>query len=177
MQYIDKNKNSGKETGGIYSDLYEQYARKERQIKPSEKYNKRPDWNINKPGKRYIPASERYPKQLQKQREENKVRRQMELLQLVERNNPWNLCPKKGCYSDRSSSPHGEMNTRTKGHRGRKVTMWALTLMFHMVLPEWEFSSVTQALRISYHYPLCEEWYYNVVSFSTIRRMYSDFLT
>ncbi|XP_057273654.1 coiled-coil domain-containing protein 66 [Pezoporus wallicus] len=114
-QYIDKN--SGKETGGIYSDLYEQYARKERQIKPSEKYNKRPDWNINKPGKRYIPASERYPKQLQKQREENKVRRQMELLQLVERNNPWNLCPKK---ADRSSSPHREINTRTKGHRGRK---------------------------------------------------------
>ncbi|XP_062466671.1 coiled-coil domain-containing protein 66 isoform X3 [Pezoporus occidentalis] len=114
-QYIDKN--SGKETGGIYSDLYEQYARKERQIKPSEKYNKRPDWNINKPGKRYIPASERYPKQLQKQREENKVRRQMELLQLVERNNPWNLCPKK---TDRSSSPHREINTRTKGHRGRK---------------------------------------------------------
>ncbi|KAM4654551.1 coiled-coil domain-containing protein 66 isoform 2-T3 [Amazona ochrocephala] len=120
MQYLDKNKNSGKETGGIYSDLYEQYARKERQIKPSEKYNKRPDWNINKPGKRYIPASERYPKQLQKQREENKVRRQMELLQLVERNNPWNLCPKKGSYSDRSPSPHGEINTRTKGHRGRK---------------------------------------------------------
>ncbi|XP_061218404.1 coiled-coil domain-containing protein 66 isoform X2 [Neopsephotus bourkii] len=118
MQYIDKN--SGKETGGIYSDLYEQYARKERQIKPSEKYNKRPDWNINKPGKRYIPASERYPKQIQKQREENKARRQMELLQLVERNNPWNLCPKKGCNSDRSSSPHGEINTRTKGHRGRK---------------------------------------------------------
>ncbi|KAM9533419.1 coiled-coil domain-containing protein 66 [Guaruba guarouba] len=120
MQYIDKNKNSGKETGGIYSDLYEQYARKERQIKPSEKYNRRPDWNINKPGKRYIPASERYPKQLQKQREENKVRRQMELLQLVERNNPWNLCPKKGSYSDRSPSPHREINTRTKGHRGRK---------------------------------------------------------
>ncbi|XP_033922271.1 coiled-coil domain-containing protein 66 [Melopsittacus undulatus] len=115
MHYIDKD--SGKETGGIYSDLYEQYARKERQIKPSEKYNKRPDWNINKPGKRYIPASERYPKQLQKQREQNKVRRQMELLQMVERNNPWNLCPKKGCYSDRSSSPHRELN---KGHRGRK---------------------------------------------------------
>ncbi|XP_010012164.1 PREDICTED: coiled-coil domain-containing protein 66, partial [Nestor notabilis] len=120
MQCTDKNKISGRETGGIYSDLYEQYARKERQIKPLEKHNRRPDWNINKPGKRYIPASERYPIQLQKQREENKVRRQMELLQLVERNNPWNLCPKKGCYSDRSPSPHGEINTKTKGHRGRK---------------------------------------------------------
>ncbi|NXW19683.1 CCD66 protein, partial [Circaetus pectoralis] len=120
MQYIGKNKISGKETGGIYSDLYEQYARKERQIKPSEKYSKRPDWNINKPGKRYIPASERYPKQLQKQREENKVRRQMELLQLVERNTPGNLCPKKGGYSDKSPSPQEEINMKNKGHRVRK---------------------------------------------------------
>ncbi|XP_074692333.1 coiled-coil domain-containing protein 66 isoform X1 [Strix aluco] len=120
MQYIDKHKISGRETGGIYSDLYEQYARKERQIKPSEKYSKRPDWNINKPGKRYIPASERYPKQLQKQREENKVRRQMELLQLVERNTPGNLCPKKGGCSDRSPSPHEETNMKNKGHRVRK---------------------------------------------------------
>ncbi|NXL31489.1 CCD66 protein, partial [Glaucidium brasilianum] len=120
MQYIDKHKISGQETAGIYSDLYEQYARKERQIKPSEKYSKKPDWNINKPGKRYIPASERYPKQLQKQREENKVRRQMELLQLVERNTPGNLCPKKGGYSDRSPSPREETNMKNKGHRVRK---------------------------------------------------------
>ncbi|NWY62191.1 CCD66 protein, partial [Chionis minor] len=120
VQHIDKNKISGKENGGVYSDLYEQYARRERQIKPSEKYSKRPDWNINKPVKRYIPASERYPKQLQKQREENKVRRQMELLQLVERNTPGNLCPKKGGYSDRSPSPHEEINTKNKGHRVRK---------------------------------------------------------
>lgn len=127
MQYIDKNKISGRETGGIYSDLYEQYARKERRIKLSEKYSKRPNWNINKPGKRYIPASERYPKQLQKQREENKVRRQMELLQLVERNTPGNLCPKKGGYSDKSPSPQEEINMKNKGHRVRKVTIWSLT--------------------------------------------------
>ncbi|XP_054071790.1 coiled-coil domain-containing protein 66 isoform X7 [Rissa tridactyla] len=120
MQYTDKNKISGKENGGIYNDLYEQYARRERQIKPSEKYSKRPDWNINKPGKRYIPASERYPKQLQKQREENKVRRQMELLQLVERNSPRNLCLKKGGYSDRSPSPREEITTKNKGHTVRK---------------------------------------------------------
>ncbi|XP_069722011.1 coiled-coil domain-containing protein 66 isoform X2 [Phaenicophaeus curvirostris] len=120
MQYIDKNKISGKETGGIYSNLYEQYARKERQIKPLENNSKRPDWNINKPGKRYIPASERYPKQLQKQREENKVRRQMELLQLAEKNTPGNLCRKKGGYSDRSPSPHEETNVKNKGHRVRK---------------------------------------------------------
>ncbi|XP_054243658.1 coiled-coil domain-containing protein 66 [Indicator indicator] len=118
MQYVDKI--SGKETGGIYSDPYEQYARKERQIKPSEKYSKRPDWNINRPGKRYIPASERYPKQLQKQREENKIRRQMELLQLVERNTPGNLCLRKGGYSDRSPSPHEDKNTKNKRHRVKK---------------------------------------------------------
>eukprot|EP00075_Anas_platyrhynchos_P034129 XP_027323382.1 coiled-coil domain-containing protein 66 isoform X6 [Anas platyrhynchos] len=115
MQYTDKNKISGQENGGIYSELYEQYARKERQVKSSEKNTKRPDWNINKPGKRYIPASERYPKQLQKQREANKVRRQMELLQLVERNTPRNLCPK-----NRSPSPHEEMNMKNKRHRIRK---------------------------------------------------------
>ncbi|NXW83402.1 CCD66 protein, partial [Alopecoenas beccarii] len=120
MQNIDKNKISGKETGGIYSDLYELYARKERQIKPSEKSSKRPDWNINKPEKRYIPASERYPKQLQKQRAENKVRRQRELLQLVERNAPGNLCPKKGGCSAPSPSPHQEINLRNKEQRVRK---------------------------------------------------------
>ncbi|XP_032049905.1 coiled-coil domain-containing protein 66 isoform X2 [Aythya fuligula] len=111
MQYTDKNKISGQENGGIY----DQYARKKRQVKSSEKHIKRPDWNINKPGKRYIPASERYPKQLQKQREANKVRRQMELLQLVERNTPRNLCPK-----NRSPSPHEEMNMKNKRHRIRK---------------------------------------------------------
>ncbi|XP_030138948.4 coiled-coil domain-containing protein 66 isoform X3 [Taeniopygia guttata] len=120
MQYMDKNKLSGKETGGIYSDLYEQYARKERHIKPSEKYSKRPDWNINKPGKRYIPASERYPKALQRQREENKVRRQMELLQLVERNSPGQLSARRGGHSARSLSPREETAAKSKGHRGRK---------------------------------------------------------
>ncbi|NWV33263.1 CCD66 protein, partial [Grantiella picta] len=120
MQHMDKNKLSGKETAAIYTDLYEQYARKERQIKSSEKCSKRPDWNINKPGKRYIPASERYPKPLQKQREENKVRRQMELLQLVERNSPGQLSARRGGHSARSVSPREETAVKNKGHRGRK---------------------------------------------------------
>ncbi|XP_053845355.1 coiled-coil domain-containing protein 66 isoform X2 [Vidua macroura] len=120
MQYMDKNELPGKGTGGIYSDLYEQYARKERHIKSLEKYSKRPDWNINKPGKRYIPASERYPKPLQKQREENKVRRQMELLQLVERNSPGQLSARRGGHSARSLSPREETAVKSKGHRGRK---------------------------------------------------------
>ncbi|XP_066414135.1 coiled-coil domain-containing protein 66 isoform X3 [Molothrus aeneus] len=120
MHYMDKNKLPGKGTGGIYSDLYEQYARKERHIKSSEKYSKRPDWNINKPGKRYIPASERYPKALQKQREENKVRRQMELLQLLERNSPGRLSARRGGHSASSASPREETAGKRKGHRGRK---------------------------------------------------------
>uniref|UniRef100_A0A8C3QC60 CCDC66 domain-containing protein n=1 Tax=Geospiza parvula TaxID=87175 RepID=A0A8C3QC60_GEOPR len=121
MQYMDKNKLPGKGTGGVYSDLYEQYARKERHMKSSEKYSKRPDWNINKPGKRYIPASERYPKALQKQREENKVRRQMELLQLLERNSPGQLSARRAGHSARSASPREETAGKSKGHRGRKV--------------------------------------------------------
>ncbi|NXD22196.1 CCD66 protein, partial [Spelaeornis formosus] len=121
VQYMDKNKLSGKETGGIYSDLYEQYARKERHIQPSEKYSKRPDWNINKPEKRYIPASERYPEPLQKQREENKVRRQRELLQLVERNSPGQLSARRGGHSATAPSPREETAAKSKGHRGRKV--------------------------------------------------------
>ncbi|XP_030914017.1 coiled-coil domain-containing protein 66 isoform X2 [Geospiza fortis] len=120
MQYMDKNKLPGKGTGGVYSDLYEQYARKERHMKSSEKYSKRPDWNINKPGKRYIPASERYPKALQKQREENKVRRQMELLQLLERNSPGQLSVRRAGHSARSASPREETAGKSKGHRGRK---------------------------------------------------------
>ncbi|NXU58833.1 CCD66 protein, partial [Turnix velox] len=124
MQYIDKNRTSGQENSVIYNDLYEQYARRERQMKPLEKCSKKPDWNINKPGKRYIPASERYPEQLQKQREENKVRRQMELLQLVERNIPGNLCLKKGGYSDRSPSPREEINLKNKGQRVRKYWLF-----------------------------------------------------
>ncbi|KGL80229.1 Coiled-coil domain-containing protein 66, partial [Tinamus guttatus] len=115
-----KKKIAEEENDGIYNDLYEQFARKERQVKSMEKCGKRPDWNINKPRKRYIPASERYPKQLQKQREENKVRRQMELLQLVERNTPGNLCQKKGSPSERSPSPHQDVSRKTKGHAGRK---------------------------------------------------------
>ncbi|NXR32018.1 CCD66 protein, partial [Zosterops hypoxanthus] len=122
IQYMDKNKLSGKETDGIYSDLYEQYARKERHIKSSEKYIRRPDWNINKPGKRYIPASERYPKALQKQREESKVRRQMELLQLVERNSPGQLSASRAGHSAGSLSPREETAVKSKGHRGRKVS-------------------------------------------------------
>lgn len=132
MQYPDKKKISEKENNGSYTDLYNQFARKEKQTKPMEKYGKRPDWNINKPGKRYIPASERYPRRLQKQREEKKVRRQIELLQLVERNTPGKLCQKKEVSPERSPSSHQETNTKSKGHAVTKVMIWCITAkIFH----------------------------------------------
>uniref|UniRef100_A0A8C3SW62 Coiled-coil domain containing 66 n=1 Tax=Chelydra serpentina TaxID=8475 RepID=A0A8C3SW62_CHESE len=131
MQYPDKKKISEKENNGSYTDLYNQFARKEKQTKPMEKYGKRPDWNINKPGKRYIPASERYPRRLQKQREEKKVRRQIELLQLVERNTPGKLCQKKEVSPERSPSPHQETNTKSKGHAVTKVMIYLTKIVLH----------------------------------------------
>uniref|UniRef100_A0A8D0GI97 Coiled-coil domain containing 66 n=1 Tax=Sphenodon punctatus TaxID=8508 RepID=A0A8D0GI97_SPHPU len=101
LQYADKKKISEKENNGSYSNVYEQFARKEKQTKPMERHGKRPEWNINQPGKRYIPASERYSRRQQKQREEKKIRRQMELLQLVERNTPGNLSQNRGISPER----------------------------------------------------------------------------
>lgn len=88
-----------------------QVTRAEKQMKQLRKCPKRPDWNTNKPLKRYIPASEKYPKELQKQREEKKVRRQMELLHLLERNYPGHLCPNRD-VSPADHSPHQETEFR-----------------------------------------------------------------
>ncbi|XP_025772373.1 coiled-coil domain-containing protein 66 isoform X5 [Puma concolor] len=90
----DKGANLEKENSW-YNDQWNEFTRTEK-TKPVKKGLKRPDWNINKPLRRYIPASEKYPKQLQKQREEKKVRRQMELLNLVERNSPGHLSQNRG---------------------------------------------------------------------------------
>uniref|UniRef100_A0A8D0G9E4 Coiled-coil domain containing 66 n=1 Tax=Sphenodon punctatus TaxID=8508 RepID=A0A8D0G9E4_SPHPU len=120
LQYADKKKISEKENNGSYSNVYEQFARKEKQTKPMERHGKRPEWNINQPGKRYIPASERYSRRQQKQREEKKIRRQMELLQLVERNTPGNLSQNRGISPERCSSPHPETGVTSKGHAIRK---------------------------------------------------------
>lgn len=91
-----------------------------------KKCPKRPDWNINKPLKRYIPASEKYPKQLQKQREEKKVRRQMELLNLVERNNPGHLCQNRGTSPVLPSCQ--ETEPRFRWHLIKKVKLFCLIL-------------------------------------------------
>ncbi|XP_027440469.2 coiled-coil domain-containing protein 66 isoform X8 [Zalophus californianus] len=95
---------------GWHNDQCNEFGRTEKT--PMKKCPKRPDWNINKPLKRYIPASEKYPKQLQKQREEKKVRRQMELLNLVERNNPGHLSQNRGTSPVLPSSQETEPRFR-----------------------------------------------------------------
>ncbi|XP_072277324.1 coiled-coil domain-containing protein 66 [Pyxicephalus adspersus] len=84
------------------NDVYDQYARTEKQAREP---GRKPDWNRNRPQKKFVPASERYPKGLQKQREENKVRRQMKLLHLVEKNSLNNINARKGHSPERSSVP------------------------------------------------------------------------
>ncbi|XP_036896602.1 coiled-coil domain-containing protein 66 isoform X2 [Sturnira hondurensis] len=101
-----------------YNDHCNQFTNAEKQTKHRKKCPKRPDWNINKPLKGYIPASEKYPKQLQKQREEKKVRRQMELLHLVERNNPGNLSQNRGTSPVHSS--HQEAESKFRWHLVKK---------------------------------------------------------
>ncbi|XP_045386799.1 coiled-coil domain-containing protein 66 isoform X2 [Lemur catta] len=102
-----------------YNDQCNQFARTEKQTKDMKKCHQRPDWNINKPLKRYIPASEKYPKQLQKQREEKKVRRRMELLHLVERNNPGHVSQNRGMSEDFHSS-HQETESKFRWHLVKK---------------------------------------------------------
>ncbi|KAJ7998907.1 hypothetical protein DPEC_G00209840 [Dallia pectoralis] len=71
--------------GGGDSGLYEAFARTDQgQVRP--RGGRRSDWNIQKPSKPYIPASERYPAGLQHTRQESRLRRQMEVMTLVERN-------------------------------------------------------------------------------------------
>ncbi|XP_042535960.1 coiled-coil domain-containing protein 66-like isoform X1 [Dipodomys spectabilis] len=88
----------------------------EKQTKLMKKCPTRPTWNRNKPLKRYVPASEKYPKQLQKQREEKKVRRQMELLQLVEKNNSEHLSQNRGTSPEDFHSSYPETESKTRWH-------------------------------------------------------------
>ncbi|XP_030061921.1 coiled-coil domain-containing protein 66 isoform X2 [Microcaecilia unicolor] len=108
-EYISTNGN--KES---FSDPYHQFSKTESQVKNEEKPGKRPDWNTNRPSKKYIPASNKYPKELQRQRQESQARRQMELLQLVERNTSRNRQRKKDLSPQRSPTYHGDTKERHK---------------------------------------------------------------
>ncbi|XP_041639885.1 coiled-coil domain-containing protein 66 [Cheilinus undulatus] len=62
-------------------DLYQAFARTDR----SRRDRRRPEWNTQRPSRRFVPASERYPASLQKHRQESRLKRQAELLALQER--------------------------------------------------------------------------------------------
>ncbi|XP_010611006.1 coiled-coil domain-containing protein 66 isoform X3 [Fukomys damarensis] len=98
-QELSEDKGINLEKANSWYDQCSHFITEKKQIKHTKKCPERPDWNINKPLKRYVPASEKYPKQLQKQREEINLRRQVEVLHLVERNNPEHV------YQNRSTSP------------------------------------------------------------------------
>lgn len=125
----DKGANLEKENSW-YNDQCNQFTRTDKKIKHTKKCPKRPDWNINKPLKRYIPASEKYPKQLQKQREEKKVRRQMELLHLVERNNPEHLFQSGGTSPQVLHSSHQETGPKFRWHLVKTVKLFCLKNIF-----------------------------------------------
>ncbi|XP_068109799.1 coiled-coil domain-containing protein 66 [Hyperolius riggenbachi] len=87
------------------NDIYDPYARTEKQVREP---GRKPDWNRNKTQKKFVPASERYPKGLQKQREESKAKRQMELIHLVEKNSSNNMTARRGHSPEKSSVPREE---------------------------------------------------------------------
>ncbi|KAM9364898.1 coiled-coil domain-containing protein 66 [Pholidichthys leucotaenia] len=62
-------------------DPYEPFVRVER----SRREKRRPEWNSQRPSRRFVPASERYPADLQRHRLESRLKRQTKLLALQER--------------------------------------------------------------------------------------------
>ncbi|XP_038862988.1 coiled-coil domain-containing protein 66 isoform X3 [Salvelinus namaycush] len=68
-------------------DLYEAFARTDQgQDQRHRGGGRRPEWNTQRPSKPYVPASERYPAGLQHTRQESRLRRQMDLMTMMERN-------------------------------------------------------------------------------------------
>ncbi|KAL6046168.1 hypothetical protein STEG23_035478, partial [Scotinomys teguina] len=117
---MDKGTNLDKENSW-YNGQCNHYRRTEKQMKLMKKCPKKPAWNINKPLKRYVPASAKYPVHLQKEKEEKKVRRQMELLHLLERNNPENLSQKRGTSPEVLASPLRETESDSRLQLIKKV--------------------------------------------------------
>lgn len=111
-----------------------------------KKCPKRPDWNINKPLRRYIPASEKYPKQLQKLREEKRVRRQMELLHLVERNNPGHLS------QNRVTSPDVVLHSSQETEPSFR---WQLVKKVKLFCLEKHFKACIEVFRMRIQFHTC----------------------
>ncbi|XP_056660176.1 coiled-coil domain-containing protein 66 isoform X2 [Monodelphis domestica] len=125
---LEEARKASPEKENSFRHLYEPFARTERPPRPRGRAAKKPDWNINRPAKKYVPASERYPKHLQRQREEKKVRRQMELLQLLERNAPARLFlpppdasppPRQDAPEPRSPQEEEQKNLQPSQERSR----------------------------------------------------------
>uniref|UniRef100_A0A8C2M7A1 Coiled-coil domain containing 66 n=1 Tax=Cricetulus griseus TaxID=10029 RepID=A0A8C2M7A1_CRIGR len=151
---MDKGTNLDKENSW-HNNQCNQYRRPEKQ-KLMKKCPKRPAWNINKPLKRYVPASAKYPVHLQREKEEKKVRRQMELLHLIEKNNRENLSQNRHTSPEVASS-HRETESDIRLHLSKKVEE---PLKTPSVIKEWLQSSpavnsrTQQTQTNSLHLPL-----------------------
>lgn len=125
---MDKGTNLDKENSW-YNGQCNQYRRTEKQTKLMKKCPKKPAWNINKPLKRYVPASAKYPVHLQKEKEEKKIRRQIELLHLLERNHPENLSQNRGTSPEVLTSSHRETESEIRLHLIKKVRLFYFITM------------------------------------------------
>ncbi|XP_076695043.1 coiled-coil domain-containing protein 66 isoform X5 [Callospermophilus lateralis] len=137
-----KNANLEKENS-LCNDQCNEFIKPEKQTKHMKRCPRRPEWNLNKPLKRYVPASEKYPIQLRRQREEKKVRRQMELLHLVERNNPEHLSQNRGTSSEVHSSQQ-ETESQSRWHLVKKEEE---SLKIHSLNKERFHSSPVPAVK------------------------------
>ncbi|XP_030585141.1 coiled-coil domain-containing protein 66 isoform X2 [Archocentrus centrarchus] len=101
-------------------DPYEAFARTEK----SRREKRRPEWNTQRPSRRFVPASERYPAALQRNRQESRLRRQAELLALQERTclprtdpppppQELRLCPNT---TQTRTSPPRKVESSSRGH-------------------------------------------------------------
>ncbi|XP_075881307.1 coiled-coil domain-containing protein 66 isoform X2 [Nelusetta ayraudi] len=108
---------AGGDAGG---DPYEAFARTERSKRQDKR---RPEWNTQRPSRQFVPASERYPAPLQRNRQESRLKRQAELLALQER-----ACPSRSTAPPQQQHHHhqslpgvGPRLTQSRESPGRRV--------------------------------------------------------
>ncbi|XP_018580865.1 coiled-coil domain-containing protein 66 isoform X2 [Scleropages formosus] len=94
------------------ADPYEPFARTDRD---RLQRGGRTAWNTRRPSKPFIPASERYPPGLQQHRQESRLRRQMELLTLMEKNST-SRAPRREPSPPQPTELHGALTQRREEH-------------------------------------------------------------
>ncbi|XP_069062559.1 coiled-coil domain-containing protein 66 isoform X2 [Pleurodeles waltl] len=114
MMHVSKKNTSSKENKNLSNESNETIERRESEQKVVQKCTKRREWNITKADKQYMPASERYPRGHQKQREQNKARSRTELLHLVERNTSRNPISKNVSPSPREDKKENNPVTKNE---------------------------------------------------------------